>query len=52
VTNVDLGCLRQDPRYLPMVKQAGLEPYLRNWRPRCPAARPPAPPCPTPPFRA
>jgi len=30
VTNVDLGCLRQDPRYLPMVKQAGLEPYLRN----------------------
>ena len=30
VTNVDLGCLRQDPRYLPMVKAAGLEPYLRN----------------------
>ncbi len=30
VTNVDLGCLRNDPRYLPMVKQAGLEPYLRN----------------------
>ena len=30
VTNVDLGCLRADPRYLPMVKAAGLEPYLRN----------------------
>ncbi|HEX5004225.1 MAG TPA: hypothetical protein VFV65_02865, partial [Gemmatimonadales bacterium] len=30
VTNVDLGCLRQDPRYLPMVKAAGLEKYLRN----------------------
>jgi serine/threonine-protein kinase len=30
VTNVDLGCLRQDPRYLPLVKTAGLEPYLRN----------------------
>jgi tetratricopeptide (TPR) repeat protein len=30
VTNVDLGCLRDDPRYLPMVKAAGLEPYLRN----------------------
>jgi len=30
VTNVDLGCLRRDPRYLPMVKAAGLEPYLRN----------------------
>ena len=30
VTNPDLGCLRQDPRYLPMVKAAGLEPYLRN----------------------
>jgi eukaryotic-like serine/threonine-protein kinase len=30
VTNVDLGCLRQDPRYLPVVKAAGLEPYLRN----------------------
>jgi TolB-like protein len=30
VTNVDLGCLRQDPRYLPMVKAAGLEEYLRN----------------------
>jgi len=30
VTNVDLGCLRQDPRYLPMVQAAGLEPYLRN----------------------
>ena len=30
VTNVDLGCLRQDPRYLPMVEAAGLEPYLRN----------------------
>jgi len=30
VTNVDLGCLRQDPRYLPLVKAAGLEPYLRN----------------------
>jgi len=30
VTNVDLGCLRQDPRYLPIVKAAGLEPYLRN----------------------
>lgn len=30
VTNVDLGCLRQDPRYLPMVKAAGLEPFLRN----------------------
>jgi TolB-like protein/tetratricopeptide (TPR) repeat protein len=30
VTNVDLGCLRDDPRYLPMVKQAGLEAYLRN----------------------
>jgi tetratricopeptide (TPR) repeat protein len=30
VTNVDLGCLRQDPRYLPMVKAAGLEQYLRN----------------------
>ena len=30
VTNVDLDCLRQDPRYLPMVKAAGLEPYLRN----------------------
>jgi serine/threonine protein kinase/tetratricopeptide (TPR) repeat protein len=30
VTNVDLGCLRNDPRYLPMVKAAGLEPYLRN----------------------
>ncbi|HQR17891.1 MAG TPA: protein kinase, partial [Gemmatimonadales bacterium] len=27
VTNPDLGCLRQDPRYLPMVKAAGLEPY-------------------------
>ncbi|HEX5004223.1 MAG TPA: protein kinase, partial [Gemmatimonadales bacterium] len=25
VTNVDLDCLRQDPRYLPMVKAAGLE---------------------------
>jgi tetratricopeptide (TPR) repeat protein len=30
VTNVDLGCLRQDPRYLPIVRAAGLEPYLRN----------------------
>ena len=30
VTNVDLGCLRQDPRYLPMVEAAGLEQYLRN----------------------
>jgi len=30
VTNVDLGCLRDDPRYLPMVRAAGLEPYLRN----------------------
>jgi hypothetical protein len=30
VTNVDLDCLRDDPRYLPMVKQAGLEAYLRN----------------------
>jgi len=30
VTNPDLGCLRQDPRYLPIVKAAGLEPYLRN----------------------
>jgi serine/threonine protein kinase/tetratricopeptide (TPR) repeat protein len=30
VTNVDLGCLRQDPRYLPMVNAAGLEEYLRN----------------------
>ena len=30
VTNPDLGCLRDDPRYLPMVKAAGLEPYLRN----------------------
>jgi tetratricopeptide (TPR) repeat protein len=30
VTNVDLGCLREDPRYLPMVKAAGLEAYLRN----------------------
>jgi serine/threonine-protein kinase len=30
VTNVDLGCLRDDPRYLPMVKAAGLEKYLRN----------------------
>ena len=30
VTNPDLGCLRQDPRYLPLVKTAGLEPYLRN----------------------
>jgi tetratricopeptide (TPR) repeat protein len=30
VTNVDLGCLRDDPRYLPMVKAAGLEPYVRN----------------------
>jgi serine/threonine-protein kinase len=30
VTNVDLGCLRQDPRYLPIVKAVGLEPYLRN----------------------
>ncbi len=30
VTNVDLFCLRQDPRYLPMVKAAGLEAYLRN----------------------
>ncbi|HEX5004224.1 MAG TPA: protein kinase [Gemmatimonadales bacterium] len=30
VTNPDLGCLRQDPRYLPMVKAAGLERYLRN----------------------
>jgi len=30
VTNVDLGCLREDPRYLPMVKAAGLEKYLRN----------------------
>ena len=30
VTNPDLGCLRQDPRYLPLVKAAGLEPYLRN----------------------
>ena len=30
VTNPDLDCLRQDPRYLPLVKAAGLEPYLRN----------------------
>ncbi len=30
VTNVDLTCLRDDPRYLPMVKAAGLEKYLRN----------------------
>ncbi len=30
VTNVDLGCLREDPRYLPMVKAAGLDVYLRN----------------------
>jgi TolB-like protein len=30
VTNVDLGCLRKDPRYLPMVKAAGIEQYLRN----------------------
>ena len=30
VTNPDLGCLRQDPRYLPLVKEAGLERYLRN----------------------
>ena len=30
VTNVDLGCLRRDPRCLPMVKAAGREPYLRN----------------------
>jgi TolB-like protein len=30
VTNPDLSCLRQDPRYLPLVKEAGLEQYLRN----------------------
>jgi len=30
VTNVDLGCLREDPRYLPMVQEAGLGKYLRN----------------------
>ncbi|HOX20664.1 MAG TPA: protein kinase [Gemmatimonadales bacterium] len=30
VTNPDLDCLRQDPRYLPLVKAAGLEQYLRN----------------------
>jgi serine/threonine-protein kinase len=30
VTNPDLSCLRQDPRYLPLVKAAGLEQYLRN----------------------
>jgi len=30
VTNVDLSCLREDPRYLPLVKAAGFERYLRN----------------------
>ncbi len=30
VTNVDLGCLRDDPRYLPLVHAAGLDAYLRN----------------------